>query len=165
MAALTRFTPRLAGQDADYTAMQWADLSRACARTRSWPAWPRRFRRRIMKDIGAHYASLKPTAGAATGADLARLGEKFYRGGNAKTGVSACMSCHGSRGHGIPPRLPTGLGPEHGLYREADARLQIRRAHQRRHYHDAHRVSCMSEHEIKVAVADYMAVASFCRRR
>ena len=38
-----------------------------------------------------------------------QLGEKIYRGGDSKTGVPACMACHGPAGEGIPlanyPRL------------------------------------------------------------
>jgi cytochrome c553 len=60
-----------------------------------------------MANLAAYYGQQKITAGsAAASAEVVKMGERLYRGGNAKFGVSACMSCHGPSGHGIPPRFP-----------------------------------------------------------
>ena len=63
-----------------------------------------------LNNIAAYYASLPRKPSAARNAELVKQGEKLYRGGNAKTGVSACMSCHGPSGYGIPPRFPKVAG-------------------------------------------------------
>ena len=52
-----------------------------------------------MADLSAYYASLSSTVGYADKALLA-VGQQIYRGGNRKTGVSACIACHGPRGLG-----------------------------------------------------------------
>lgn len=59
-----------------------------------------------MANLGAYFGSLEPSAGAARTADLAKDGERIYRGGIANRGVAACMSCHGPSGAGIPPHFP-----------------------------------------------------------
>jgi cytochrome c553 len=59
-----------------------------------------------MKGLAAFYAghALKPAAAADK--DLALLGQKLWRGGNAATGVPACAGCHGPAGAGIPAQYP-----------------------------------------------------------
>jgi len=52
-------------------------------------------------DIAAWYASqtIKPGVADET---LVEQGRELYHGGNADTGVPACMACHGPSGNGIP---------------------------------------------------------------
>ena len=59
-----------------------------------------------MKNLAAFYSgqALKPAAAADK--DLAALGQKIWRGGNAATGVPACAGCHGPSGAGIPAQYP-----------------------------------------------------------
>lgn len=98
--------PKLAGQDPDYIAKQLADFKSGVRKDPIMAGMAAPLSATDMKNIGAYFASLKPKQGAARDAQLAKQGEKIYRGGNAKMGVSACMSCHGPSGHGIPPRFP-----------------------------------------------------------
>jgi cytochrome c553 len=99
--------PRLAGQDANYIAKQLADYKSGARKNQTMQAMAASLSPRDMQDIGAYYASQPPMTDAAVGSkDLVALGEKIYRGGNHQTGVSACMSCHGPSGHGVPPRFP-----------------------------------------------------------
>ena len=66
--------------------------------------------------LSNYYAAMIPVEGK-TSADLEtmKLGEKIFRGGNMKTGVSACMSCHGPSGHGLRPWFPW-LAGQHAAY-------------------------------------------------
>jgi cytochrome c553 len=61
-----------------------------------------------MHDIGAYFASKSTSAGIAD-TKLVERGEALYRGGDAASGVPACMACHGPDGAGNPgagyPRL------------------------------------------------------------
>jgi cytochrome c553 len=108
-----------------------------------------------MKDIGAYYAGLKPAPGAARSKELVALGEKLYRGGNAKMGVTACMSCHGPSGHGIPPRFPR-ISGQSAVYTEQQM-LAFKRGARSNDGEVMTRIAFrMSEQEIK-AVSDYMA--------
>jgi cytochrome c553 len=59
-----------------------------------------------MKNVAAYYASQKLKPAAAKDKDLAALGQKIYRGGNAATGVAACAGCHGPAGSGMPAQYP-----------------------------------------------------------
>src|SRR5207248_574112 len=51
-----------------------------------------------MKSLAAYYAGQKLKPAAAADKDLAALGQKLWRGGNAATGVPACAGCHGPAG-------------------------------------------------------------------
>jgi cytochrome c553 len=59
-----------------------------------------------LQDVAAYYASQKLKPSAAKDKDLAALGQKLFRGGNAATGVAACAGCHGPAGAGMPAQYP-----------------------------------------------------------
>jgi cytochrome c553 len=59
-----------------------------------------------MQDVATYYASQKLKPALAKDKDLASLGQKIFRGGNAATGVAACAGCHGPSGTGIPAQYP-----------------------------------------------------------
>ena len=147
--------PKLAGQDADYTAKQLADFKSGARKDPIMAGMAAPLSAQDMKDIGAYYAGLKPRAGAARDAALAKAGEKIYRGGNAKMGVTACTSCHGPSGHGIPPRYPRVSGQ--GAAYTAKQLLAFKTGARANDGDTMTRIAFrMSEHEIK-AVSDYMA--------
>jgi cytochrome c553 len=74
-----------------------------------------------MADLDAFYARQKPALGSVTDdeRDLATEGQKLYRGGYAPFEISACMSCHGPSGHGVPPHYPRVAGQSRS-YLEAE---------------------------------------------
>lgn len=59
-----------------------------------------------MKGLAAFYSGQQLKPAAAADRDLAALGQKLWRGGNAATGVPACAGCHGPSGAGIPAQYP-----------------------------------------------------------
>lgn len=79
-----------------------------------------------MRDIGAYYSTQKVIAGLAdesiiaegpnAGKKFYQVGEKIYRAGNPKTGVPACMACHGPTGAGMPGPTYPALGGQHAAY-------------------------------------------------
>ncbi len=74
-----------------------------------------------MANLDAYYASLPAKANAImTDEDvaLAEAGRAIYRGGFAERGISACMSCHGPSGHGIPKNYPR-VSAQHKEYLES----------------------------------------------
>lgn len=147
--------PKLAGQDADYTAKQLADFKSGARKDPIMAGMAAPLSKTDMKNIGAYYESLKIKPGAARDAQLAKLGEKIYRGGNAKMGVSACMSCHGPSGHGIPPRFPRVSG-QHAAYTQKQL-LMFKNAARSNDNDVMTRIAFrMSEAEVK-AVSEYMA--------
>jgi cytochrome c553 len=59
-----------------------------------------------MQNVSVYYASQKLKPAMAKDKELAALGQKVYRGGNAATGVAACAGCHGPSGAGMPAQYP-----------------------------------------------------------
>jgi cytochrome c553 len=59
-----------------------------------------------MKALAAYFGEQKLKPAAAADKDLAQLGQKLWRGGNASSGVPACSGCHGPAGAGIPGQYP-----------------------------------------------------------
>lgn len=73
-----------------------------------------------MDDLDAYYSS-KPAKVTSALTDeqkaMAEAGRVIYRGGFAERGISACMSCHGPSGHGIPKNYPR-VSAQHYEYLE-----------------------------------------------
>jgi cytochrome c553 len=68
-----------------------------------------------IEDIAAWFSSQNRSGGVADPA-LVAAGEKLFRAGNAKTGVPACMACHGPAGEGNPLAGYPALAGQHSLY-------------------------------------------------
>jgi cytochrome c553 len=148
--------PKLAAQDAQYTAKQLADFKSGARKDPIMAGMAAGLSRKDMNDIGAYYASQKRNAGTpGAGTDALKKAERLYRGGNAKSGISACMACHGPAGVGIPPRFPAVSG-QHAAYSQKqllDFKTGIRSNDGEVMTQIAFR---LSEAEIK-AVSEYMA--------
>lgn len=78
-----------------------------------------------MMNVAAYYGSQKLKPAAATDKELAALGQKLYRGGNAASGVAACSGCHGPTGAGMPSQYPR-ISGQYAEY--IDAQLKAFRA-------------------------------------
>src|SRR5262245_16642476 len=75
-----------------------------------------------MKGLASFYASQKLKPAAAADKDLAALGQKVWRGGNAASGVPACAGCHGPAGAGLPGQYPR-LAGQYAEYVAAQLKL------------------------------------------
>ncbi|MGA9032973.1 MAG: c-type cytochrome [Sulfuricaulis sp.] len=147
--------PKLAGQDPDYIAKQLADFKSGARKDPIMSGMAAPLSATDMKNLGAYFASLKAKPGAASDALLAKQGQKIFRGGNATMGVSACMSCHGPSGHGIPPRFPKVSG-QNTAYTQKQL-LAFKAGNRANDSETMTRTAFrLSEQEIK-AVAEYMA--------
>jgi cytochrome c553 len=94
--------PNLAGQHATYTSKQLADFKAGDLRSNPIMAGQAaNLSAQDMADLGAYFATLK-AAGGYVSAERLPLGQRIYRGGNQKTGVPACIGCHGPSGAGDP---------------------------------------------------------------
>ena len=71
-----------------------------------------------MKNLAAYYAAQKLKPAAAKDKELAMLGQKIYRAGNASSGMPACAGCHGPGGAGNPVQYPRIAG-QYAEYVEA----------------------------------------------
>lgn len=112
--------PNLAGQVPGYIAAQLKAFKSGERKNALMAGQAAGLSEEDMADLDAYYASLpaKVTSNL-TEEDkaLAEEGEKIYRGGFAERGISACMSCHGPSGHGIPKNYPR-VSAQHKEYIE-----------------------------------------------
>ena len=109
-----------------------------------------------VKDVAAYYASQKLKPALAKDKDLAALGQKIFRGGNAATGVAACAGCHGPAGAGMPSQYPRIAGQ---FAEYVEAQLKAFRSGARANDPNAMMrgvVARMTDREIQ-AVAEYVA--------
>ncbi len=109
-----------------------------------------------MKNVAAYFSQQKLKPASAKDKELAALGQKLYRGGNAATGVAACAGCHGPAGAGMPSQYPriAGQFPEY-----IEAQLKAFRAGARANDPNGMMrgvVARMTDREIQ-AVSDYVA--------
>lgn len=66
-------------------------------------------------DLAAYYESLPRTIGVAQ-VDLVALGQRLYRGGDMKKGISACAACHSPDGLGNGPAAFPALSGQNAAY-------------------------------------------------
>jgi cytochrome c553 len=98
--------PSLAGQHADYLVRQLTNFKSGGRDNPIMKGQAASLSPNDIQNLAAYFSSIPPRAGSATQPNLVKDGESIYRGGVAKTGVAACMGCHGPSGAGIPPRFP-----------------------------------------------------------
>lgn len=113
--------PNLAGQQADYIALQLAHFKSGVRSNPVMAGMAATLSPEDMRSLGVYFAQQKPKGSAAKDADLAAAGQKLFRGGDAASGVPACAACHAPDGVGIPSRYPR-LGGQYADYTLAQLR-------------------------------------------
>jgi cytochrome c553 len=113
--------PNLAGQQADYVALQLAHFKSGIRSNPVMAGMAAALTPEDMRSLGAYFAQQKPKGSAARDAALAAAGQKLFRGGDAASGVPACAACHAPDGAGIPSRYPR-LGGQYADYTLAQLR-------------------------------------------
>jgi cytochrome c553 len=103
--------PKLAGQFPEYLDKQLRDFKaqggkKAARESAIMAGMVANLSDADMKGLATFYASQKLKPAAAADKDLAALGQKVWRGGNAASGVPACAGCHGPAGAGLPGQYP-----------------------------------------------------------
>jgi len=112
--------PNLAGQVPGYIAAQLAAFKSGDRKNLIMAGQVAALSADDMADLDAYYASLVPNVEVKLTEEdkaFAEAGEAIYRGGFAERGISACMSCHGPTGHGIPKNYPR-VSAQHKGYLE-----------------------------------------------
>ena len=109
--------PKLAGQGEGYLYKQLLNFASGTRESLIMGPMIADISAQGLADLSAYYALQKVTAGLVS-ESLIEQGQKLYRAGNKKTGVPACMSCHGPRGAGIPAAKWPALSGQHARYVE-----------------------------------------------
>ena len=150
--------PNLAGQVPGYIAAQLAAFKSGDRKNAIMAGQVAALSPDDMADLDAYYASMVPNVEVKLTEDdkvLAEAGEAVYRGGFAERGISACMSCHGPTGHGIPKNYPR-VSAQHKAYLEK-ALLDYKKGDRVGYNGIMHSISFgLSEQQIK-ELAAYMA--------
>ncbi len=107
--------PKLAGQHAPYLVKQLANFKAGDRNNAMMAPMAAPLSEQDMADIAAFFTSQTQAEGKADPA-LVAAGEKLFRGGNATTGVAACMGCHGPNGMGNPLANFPRLSGQHAAY-------------------------------------------------
>jgi cytochrome c553 len=153
--------PKIAGQFPEYLHKQLSDFKpqpgkKAARESLIMSPMVANLSEADMKGLAAYFAGQKLKPAAAADKELAGLGQKLWRGGNAASGVPACAGCHGPAGAGIPAQYPR-LSGQYAEYISA----QLKAFKEGARANDANAVmrgiaSRMNEREIR-AVAEYAA--------
>lgn len=150
--------PKLAGQHEDFLARQVRMIRDGQRTVVEMTGIVAAMSDQDIADVSAYFAAQKIQPGSAD-EKLVSQGEAIYRAGNAKTGVPACMACHGPTGQGNPASGYPAVAGQHSMY--LSSRLQKYRNGQTNGEADPYSpqmvtvASALSDDEI-AAVASYM---------
>ena len=150
--------PNLAGQVPGYIAAQLQAFKSGERKNAIMAGQVAGLSEQDMHNLDAFYSSMEPNVEVTLTeeeAELAAKGAAIYRGGFAERGISACMSCHGPAGHGIPKNYPR-VSAQHREYLEKSL-LDYKKGDRNGYNGIMHSIAFgLSEQQIK-ELAAYMA--------
>ena len=117
----TPANPNLAGQIADYITQQLMLFKAGARQNPIMQGIAAGMTPEDMRATGLYYSRQQPKGLAARDAQLAKLGQALWRGGDAANLVPACSACHSPTGAGIPKNYPR-LGGQYADYTYAQLR-------------------------------------------
>lgn len=107
--------PNLAGQHHQYTVEQ-LHLFKGMVRTNAiMQAQAMTLSEQDMADLAAYYEQQTLTGLEADPSTVA-IGQRLYKGGDAKRGIPACIACHGPNGLGVGPARWPQVRSQHSVY-------------------------------------------------
>ena len=109
--------PKLAGQGVPYLVKQLHNFKDGERKNATMAPMAMGLSDQDMENLAAYFSDQTMSQGAAD-KSLVELGEKIYRGGNAASGVAACIGCHGPTGAGNPAAKFPRLAGQHAKYVE-----------------------------------------------
>lgn len=147
--------PKLAGQHVDYLVGQLQKFKAGDRQEPSMSPMAKPLSDQEMADLAAYFSS-QPIKPGIANAELVKLGEKIYRGGNPGTGLPACAACHGPQGNGNSAAKYPALNGQHAAYTQKQ--LDNYRAGTRGTDSNA---SIMRDIATKITAEEAKAVASY----
>jgi cytochrome c553 len=128
----TPINPSLAGQPADYLALQLAHFKSGVRANPVMQGMSASLTPADMVALGTYFAQQRPKGFAAKDPALVTEGQRIYRGGDLAGGVPACAACHGPDGSGVPKNYPRlHLRPAEGFPRGRTRQRQRRQGRER----------------------------------
>lgn len=107
--------PKIAGQHEQYFIQQLKAFKEGTRTndTQQMTAMVANLTDQDMADLAAYFAKQTRQAGVVSNEEMGKQGEKIYLGGNKKTGLPACVGCHGPQGSGNPVAYFPSLNNQH----------------------------------------------------
>lgn len=109
--------PKIAGQHPEYTEKQLHDFRDRQRENAQMSPMAAPLSDADIADLAAYFAA-QPAGSGVADPEQVELGEKLYRAGNVRTGLPACMACHGPAGSGNPAAGYPSLSGQHAEYTE-----------------------------------------------
>ena len=107
--------PKLAGQHASYIRKQLEEFKAGKRKDPMMSGMAMPLTEQDQADLAAYFSGQSAKPGAADAAKAAQ-GKRLYLGGNMKTGVAACVGCHGANGQGNPAAKFPALQSQQAIY-------------------------------------------------
>jgi len=107
--------PKLAGQGAQYLLKQMQDFKSGARQDPIMPSQLAGYSDQDLADMAAYFAEQETSLGMVK-KEFVELGQKIYRGGNEKSGLPACIACHGPAGKGMSAAGFPALSGQHMEY-------------------------------------------------
>ncbi len=114
--SISAMWPNIAGQNAPYLLAQLAAFKGGSRTDPLMSSQAMLLSEQDMADLAVYFESLPAAAQSVKNAGTVDRGESLYRGGNAETGVAACLACHGPTGRGNPAAKYPALQGQHADY-------------------------------------------------
>ena len=113
--SLNPLWPKLAGQHVSYFVQQIKAFQSKERHDTVMTGMAMPLSSQDMYNLAAFFSTQSTKIGAAS-EEWLRLGQKIYRGGNKKSGVPACIACHGPKGNGNPAAKYPMISGQHADY-------------------------------------------------
>lgn len=113
--------PNLAGQHEQYIAKQLRAFKAGARQNPLMSPMAMTLSDQDVEDVAAYFAAQALTGLEANPA-LIPLGQRLYRGGDPRTGLPACGSCHGPSGSGNPAAAYPSIKGQYATYLAAQLR-------------------------------------------
>src|SRR5262245_40159436 len=107
--------PTLAGQHKQYIAKQLRAFKSGARRDPLMSPMAISLSDDDIEDLAAFFNAQKP-AGLEADPGKVPLGQRLYRGGDTRSGLTACAACHGAEGRGNPPAVYPAIRAQHSTY-------------------------------------------------
>ena len=146
--------PKLAGQNVRYLIKQMRDIKAGDRPVLTMTGQLDSFSDQDMENVAAYFSSQTVKLGTAN-PELVDLGEKLYRSGSKRKGVSACTACHSPTGSGNAPAGFPSLKGQHAEY----TALQLKAFRSSERHNDADKV--MRDNTELLSDKDIDALASY----
>lgn len=108
--------PNIAGQHASYTEAQLNAFKSGKRNNPLMAPQAMMLSDGDIRNLAVYYESLPAAVQAVADPSTVKKGEALYRGGNAGTGVAACLACHGPTGRGNPAARYPAIQGQHAAY-------------------------------------------------